>query len=236
MDNICTSELRVIQKKDASITVQVCYTHYNHGKEFRGTWLTLERRRWVDLQLSAGTRDSIYESLRNSVVNGRNIETRHIRTAFSVDDIKNDDDDHLSLFSWVYEWGAKLETNPILFYKLKGVTNQTEVLNEDDSVVVVQTENQKKMAVEFGGNGVCCFTAKCSSYFVTTLMVIDEFDEGFPMAYCMSNRLNENILKIFFAHLVQNLGELKPAWFAYDSNDAFYAFAEMTGHSPRRLM
>eukprot|EP00794_Sanderia_malayensis_P017679 gene17679-19443_t len=239
IDNNCTAALRVIKKADAPITVEACYTHYGHSRDFRGVWLSMDKRRLIETKKQNGTRGEVFKELRDSlIVRGKHCtESRPMRTVFGVDDVMKHNDDHLSLLNWIVEWDDS-GVNPVIYYKLKNIEHAMEEMAADDFIIVLQSELQKKMAVQFSHYGLCCVSVQCSSYVLTSLVVIDDFNDGHPVACCISNCTDDATMRIFFTQVQQNVGELKPAWFAcdYSINDFYEVFTEITNSNPRRLL
>ena len=237
MNNCCTSAIRVSIEENKSLQVEVCYTHYQHGREFREQWLSLDRRRTVMSMMSESTRDTILTNARNVLTKEQKTVTfQPMRTVFGIDDVMRHVNDHVSLSRWIAEWN-RLGLNPVLFHKRKGTESPYGDLGIEDFVVVIQSEIQKKLMLKFGESGLLCLSVPCAAYVLTSLCVIDEFGEGLPVAVCMSNRIDDVIVRIFFSKVKENVGELKPAWFMSGSHDNFYAtFVQLTGHQPMRFV
>ena len=77
--------------------------------------------------------------------------------------------------------------NPVLVYKRQGEQPPMgcDYLEIDDFVLIIQTELQKQMMREFGKRVVCIdSTHKTTGYdfLLITVMVVDEFGEGYPVA------------------------------------------------------
>eukprot|EP00111_Clytia_hemisphaerica_P013742 TCONS_00040434-protein len=86
-------------------------------------------------------------------------------------------------------------------------------------MIVIQTDHQKYLANEFSKNGVCCdSTHKTNGYdfSLNTLLVVDEFGEGQPIAWCLTNHETYEFISFFFEHVKRNNGNMTPAWFMSD--------------------
>ena len=55
-----------------------------------------------------------------------------------------------------------------------------------------------------------------------TVIVIDEYGEGFPVAWCISNREDQLLLINFFNALRTRVGLIEPAWFMSDLSEQYY--------------
>ena len=59
-------------------------------------------------------------------------------------------------------------------------------------------------------------------FMLITVIVIDEYGEGFPVAWCISNREDQLLLINFFKALRKRVGDLSPAWFMSDLAEQYY--------------
>lgn len=80
-----------------------------------------------------------------------------------------------------------------------------ENLKKDDFVLIIMTDGQKEMLQKFGNDCVCIDgTHGLNSYGfqLITLLVLDDMREGFPTAFVISNRTDEDVLYIVFATIM----------------------------------
>ena len=56
-----------------------------------------------------------------------------------------------------------------------------------------------------------------------TIVVIDEYGEEFPVAWCISNREERTQLQIFYNEIKEKVGMLTPKWFMSDLADQYYS-------------
>ena len=57
-------------------------------------------------------------------------------------------------------------------------------------MIVLQTELQQQLYMQFAFNGICLDTTHGTNmydFLLTTIMVVDEFGEGQPVGWCLSN-------------------------------------------------
>ena len=108
---------------------------------------------------------------------------------YNIDGMIRHKNDLISLLSWVEEMRC-LEHNPVLLLKrqgyacIEGMDTNGLSLSNDDLLLVVQTQFQKEMLQTFGCHAVCMdSTHKTNAYdfFLTTLLVIDDYGEGIPV-------------------------------------------------------
>ena len=72
------------------------------------------------------------------------------------------------------------------------------------------------------------------SYHVTLLTVLatDELGEGFPVAWCISNREIQFVMMNFFQALKSEVGTLPLEWFMSDLSERFYKWWVATFNKP----
>ena len=102
--------------------------------------------------------------------------------------------------------------NPVLLYKQQGnaTTSQCPNLTEKDFILVLQTPSQAEMLCKCGHNKIICVdgTHGTNSYDfnLTTVLVVDEFGEGYPTAWCISNRTDLIARLYYFESIQRNIG------------------------------
>ena len=102
---------------------------------------------------------------------------------------------------WVEEMKSMNDRSPVILYKPQGTTQSSESNNlcDRDFVLAIQTSLQADI-----------------------MMVVDEYGEGFPVAWCISNREDKLLLMNFFNALKMRVGSVEPAWFMSDLTEQYY--------------
>jgi hypothetical protein len=189
------------------VTVDYCTYHYNH--ETRTAFLKIphEVRLAIAKKLEDGVGterilDDIYDSVKTP--NQREIYINHqdIKRQFNIESSSRHSDDQTSVSLLVQEM-KKLTNSPILFYKTQGKVQEEGMDNlaVDDFVLCIQTEFQLEMLKEFGKNTLCIDTTHGTNMYdskLITLVVIDEFGEGVPVGWMLSNREDAAVIRVFF--------------------------------------
>jgi hypothetical protein len=107
-------------------------------------------------------------------------------------------------------------------------------------MVVLQSPFQKVMAQKLASKGVCVDTTHGTTgynFLLTSILVVDEYGEGFPIAWCLSNHEDFTHMCIFYKMVKQNCGILTPRWLMSDLATQFYnAWVGIMGNRPIRLM
>ncbi len=119
--------------------------------------------------------------------------------------------------------------NPVLFYEGQGQTpsKECEQLSANDFAVGIQTPLQADMLMQFSFESVVCVDSTHGTngydFNLVTLVVVDEHGEGFPVAWCISNREDKTLIQIFCDSIKTNIGTLSPKYFMSDLAEQFYS-------------
>lgn len=216
------------------MSAKVCSTHYGHTQSLGYLRLSQNVRKNVADKLSQGIPpDRIINDIRGSVdtsfsrthmINKK--DATNIERAFGLKvPVQHHPDDATSTKLWVEEIKKKGKANPVLFYKQQGISYDN--FNAEDFVLVLQTPLQSLLLQKFGTNIVCIdSTYKITGYqfILITVLVVDEFGEGYPVSWCISNREDEVVMKKFYSCLRERAGDnVCPKWVMTDDADQFYA-------------
>ena len=92
-----------------------------------------------------------------------------------------------------------------------------------------------------GHNKIVCVDATHSTngynFLLIAVLVMDEFGEGFQVAWCYSNREDSVILNIFFQHIKNKVGNIHPEWFmSDDANQYNKCWSQVFKRQPKRLL
>ncbi|KAJ8978145.1 hypothetical protein NQ317_016847 [Molorchus minor] len=116
----------------------------------------------------------------------------NIKRSYSVEtrDGRRHQNGAMSLELWVQECKAmSCEENSVIFYKRQGEVS--DVLEEHDFCLVIMNRFQQMMLKKIGSNVICIDGTHGLNHYefeLTTIMVIDEFGQGFPTAFMFSNK------------------------------------------------
>ncbi|KFM75120.1 hypothetical protein X975_17584, partial [Stegodyphus mimosarum] len=108
---------------------------------------------------------------------------------------------------------SQMEFNPVLMYKRQGEKYAN--VNENDFMLAIMTEFQKKMLIEFGNDRICIDSTHGISAYgfeLVTLLVVDKYEEGIPVAFLISSTVSEKILVNFF-NCIKKIIDIKPKVF-----------------------
>ena len=85
------------------------------------------------------------------------------------------------------------------FYKTQ--SEEQKLLDVQDFLLCLQTRFQKEML--YHSKMMCIdFTYKTTEqdFYLTSILVIDDYEEAIPVAWAISNREDADIMEIFFKH------------------------------------
>ena len=105
---------------------------------------------------------------------------------------------------------------------------------------MIQTEFQRDMLYAHVKNGICVdATYKINDYDfnLITFMVLDDFQEGIPVAWALSNREDKPVV-INILHAIKEVcGSLKPSWFMSDMAPQYFsAWEEVFGQNTTKQL
>ena len=145
-------------------------------------------------------RDSICEDVKREHLLTRQ-DILNIRRQYNIEGIQRHNNDHTSLRAWVEELRS-LPYDPIIIFKQQGDTQAKEMddIGDEDFLLAIQTEFQHDMMQAFGNNIICVDSTHETimyDFFLITVLIVDEFGEGTPVAWPISNREDGCILTQF---------------------------------------
>lgn len=78
---------------------------------------------------------------------------------------------------------------------------------------------------EFAKDGICGDATRGTNeykFLLTTMIVIDEYGEGQPVGWMISNHVRNEFLELIFETIKTNSGEIHPKWIMSDLSTSFY--------------
>ncbi|XP_035205396.1 uncharacterized protein LOC118180399 [Stegodyphus dumicola] len=173
----------------------------------------------------------ILDSTRNSIK--EDIYREHLLTKKDIHNISNsycignDEQYHptdaVSLRIWIEKMKC-LDDNPVLFVKFQGEAADQH-LEISDFCIIIMTNVQKHMLLKFGSDSICIDSTHGTNAYdfqLSTVLVIDEFNSGFPAAFCLSNRVNLGSMQKFFQCIRDKVGLLSVNCFMSDDAPVYY--------------
>ena len=161
-------------------------------------------------------------------------DIRNIEKSFGLNiDGQKHNDDATSVKLWVEEMKCQGESNPVLLYDHND--------SSDDFIIVLQSTLQAEMLKHLASQKVVCIDdthgTNAYNFYLSSLMVIDEFGEGFVVAWSICNKNDTVVLQRFFEAIKGNVGEIDPLWFMSDDADQFYnAWIRTFQYKPKKIL
>ena len=241
----CTAFLTA--RKDlvnGSVSIQYCPYHIGHSLKLCHLRLSKDLKTQVAGKLAQGLEpQQILDDLRATMtdVNRDSLVTKkditNIRKQFKLSGLQKRSDEAAGTDSWVEELSKEAD-NPVVFYKPEGGAHP--LLGDEDFLVCVQTAFQKNMMVKHALKVICIDSRRMvlsqGDVVLTTLLVIDEFEEALPVAWAVSNREDSEMFKLFFDTLKGSCKrDFKVDIFMSDqSNSSCSAWSEVFSESPEK--
>ncbi|KAJ8932511.1 hypothetical protein NQ314_014603 [Rhamnusium bicolor] len=233
MGSCCTSQIKLVKKNDG-LTIKWVKTHYGHTTDLQHIRIPKEDRQIVASKLVNGvtlmriletTRDNIEAHLKKvDLLTSKDIH--NIKTSYNIEvsDGRRHANDAISVDLWVEERRSENpEDNPVVYYKKQGESAKN--LQKNDFCLIIMNKSQKVMLEEFGSNIIAIDgTHGLNGYDfeLTTVMVIDEYKQGFPVVLCFATKKDTLIYSILFEKIKLIVGRIVPNTFMSDLAETFY--------------
>ena len=235
MGKYCTAHMRVTHDNNDIVTVNYCKTHYNHNPEDDIGHLRLPEHMKISIaaKLLQGVKvDRILDDIRDLIsdegVHRKNLTTkqdiRNISRQYNIDGIERHSNDHTSVCSWIKEMQS-LEFDPVIIFKEQGIPSCEEGVLPDDFLLALQDQFQLDMMKAFGGNIICIDATHGTNvydYLLITLTVIDDYEEGIPVAWAITTREDMSMIKYFLSSLKKKTGAISPSVFMSDDANQYW--------------
>ena len=227
----CTAFMKTISSKDrGNVVVEACLGHTGHEKKLGHLRIPDQLRQEIAGKLAKGVKiESILDEIRNNAGGGifrdhlvDRKDIINVKHQLNVDLMEKDSKDTKSVDFWVNEL-QNGTFNPVLVYKPQGVNEYS--LPAEDFLLGIQTKYQLDMLKKYGRKIICMdSTHKTNQYDfqLISVLVIDEFGEGVPVAWLISNREDQLVLSPFLAAMATKCGNMETEVFMSDDANNFY--------------
>ncbi|XP_065219226.1 uncharacterized protein LOC135844796 [Planococcus citri] len=240
IDGYCPSELEVTYD-EGGCQVNYVKTHIGHSNEIQRTTLTREQRDALAVQIANGVPfDKIIKDARLSK-NGTSVDRLQLLTRKDLFNIAK----RYSLQQTAVLWDDRgvdtwvNETEGVLFYKPQNKPcPQYPNLLKTDFVLIIMNLCQKEIFADFCHDLVCIdsLTGANDNFDLVTLMVRDNALNGFPCAFLFANRIDQNIMEMFFSLIREKIEPVRVKAVMTDFYDTHHlAWEKVFGAPARRL-
>ncbi|XP_050314961.1 uncharacterized protein LOC126749334 [Anthonomus grandis grandis] len=229
----CTSQIKVVYKSN-KCSIHWIKTHYNHKAELEHIRLSSRMKNEIAAKLVSGLSDQrVLEINRDKI--GEHLKRIDLLTSKDVDNIKvkynieakygkRHPNDALSVDLWVRECQSKPpHENMVLFYKKQG--EDSEDFRKMDFCLIIMNSFQELMLKKFGNNVIAVDSTHILNNYdfeMSTVMMIDDFGEGVPVAFMFSNRKDTYVYHVFFKTIMTRVGKINARTFMSDLAESLY--------------
>ena len=235
INGYCPAKIELMILPSGELKVEFFKTHVGHQNDLGRMRLSKHERAEVSKSIQMKIPfDNILDRIRSSISSDE-VERLHLLTTKDLHNIARDynliaegvrhNNDSTSVHSWVQE--MQDTGNIIIFYKTQGsISNEFPQLKDDDFILILMNDSQREVLERFGKKCVCMdSTHGLNSYEfeLTTLLVLDDLNQGFPCAFMFSNRTDSEMLEVLLLCIRNVIGDrLKTSVFMSDMADEFF--------------
>lgn len=248
--------MMTVEMMGNKLSVSYQKIHHGHDDNIGRLNMTPKERLVIAEKLRLGVPiDKVLDDIRDnardcvSAINMLDMKDLHnIKRDFGLFEGRYDPDDFTSVHKFV-EVLKKQDDNPIRFYRCPKVQEEAE--NRATSLLLVlSTDFQLDMLLKLGDGerGVIFLDSthgtNSYNYQLTTIVVMDEFGNGLPTAFCLSSDSSAiewetffNVIKEAISKKTKCEKKIQPRAFMTDNDPSFYnAWAKVMGEIPNRLL
>ena len=152
------------------------------------------------------------------------LDLRNIKHQYNISCMQKDNYNANSVLLWVAEM-ERGEHNPVLVFKSQGEKSNYSGIEMNDFLLGLQTEFQQEMFTKYARKLVCVdATHGTNSYGfqLIKVLVIDDYDEGIPVAWLISNKVSADVPRVFFKSIRERCGDVTTEVFMSDDTDAYH--------------
>lgn len=236
INGYCPASIKLIHYNNGLCYIHNIETHVGHSPDNNLEYLPLtkEDREQIASQIANKVPfEDILDSIRNSSTNS-DVERIHlisrkdlynIQKSFNLSsDLTNSSIDEISLESWVN--ALKNDNDCVIFYKPQGIVMDDHPLFEnEDFILMIMTSVQCELLNKYGKHCICldrALSVNGYNFELHTLLILDDISEGMPCAFCISNRSDQEVFKLFFWSIKEQTGIIQTKIFMSDANDSYF--------------
>lgn len=138
-----------------------------------------------------------------------------------IDEAIRDQNDAISVDMWVQD------SSNVILYKKQGEIDTANVFKKEDFLLAFMTTSQTELLRKFGNEGIICMDATHATnpydFKLITILTVDDFEEGFPVAFLFSNREDYTALKYFMSAVKDKAGDVAAKTFMSDDAEQYFA-------------
>ncbi len=232
----CIAHMKVVEDTiTGTIKVHYCSTHNTHSIEIAHLPIPPSVKSKIASKLHDGVDiEKILDDVRDDTLStgiGREQllsrqDIQNILRHLDLGSVTKHKNDHTSTCAWVEELQQQAY-NPVLIFKPQGAEQPDNIdnLSKDDFLLGLQTEFQRDDMQRYG-NSVIMMDATHGTtqydFLLISILVLDEFGAGLPVASAISNREDSTLLTEFLKAVHKRVGDLTPTCFMSDCAEQYY--------------
>ncbi|XP_063921905.1 uncharacterized protein LOC135136511 isoform X1 [Zophobas morio] len=242
---VCPSKLIVKIYNDGKITVDYWKTHVGHQKdELRSKHLSAVEKNMVIEKLKSGVSvDRILEDARKlempkleriNLLNRKDVA--YLSTKHNIEG-RRDKNEMVAAALKVREWNREGK-NFAFFFKPEGETH--DILKKEDFALAFMNSAMEDKLRNF--TTIVCMDGTHGTnkkgLDLTIMLIKDDRNAGFPVAFFLSNRLDQQVQEVFLGALrIKMQQDIKPEYFMSDDDPKYYnAWIKVMTNKPQRLL
>lgn len=245
----CPAWINATLHKKGNCDIIFQETHVGHECDLGHLFLKRNEREIIAAKMSlkipfSQILDDVQDSLHNSQLERIHLLTKkdlyNIEKSFNLQStVVRHHNDAISVDSWVSQLK---NTGCILFYKPQDALSKIhQQLKNEDFVLIFMNAGQEEVLRKYGSDTICVDGTHGLNQYdfeLHTLLVLDDMREGFPCAFCISNRSDEEVMSIFFKYVRERMeNEIHCKVFMSDMANAYYnAWLKIMGPAQFRFV
>ncbi|XP_050503242.1 uncharacterized protein LOC126882376 [Diabrotica virgifera virgifera] len=241
---VCPSRLICKQRDQGQVSVSYWKTHAGHEEELRAMHLSKAEEKMLVEKLTAGVppsrilKDSrkleIPQLDRLAVSTSKDLV--NLSTKYNIHK-KRDQNDMVAVALKVQEWNTNNKNYAFLFKK-EG--EEHDVLRTEDFAIGFMNKIMEDKLREFP-NIICVDGTHGTNkrrMDLTIMLIKDDRNQGFPVAFLLSNRLDQRVQEVFLGALKNRMKtEIRADHFMSDDDPKYYnAWVNTMGNQPNKLL
>ncbi|GFV78777.1 MULE domain-containing protein [Trichonephila clavipes] len=230
----CPAVIKVRQSTE-NVVVHYFSKHQNHETQLEHLRLSESDRTAIAGKLKEGVSKKFFlQDIREEITvdSGRKMliekkDIHNIKRDFNINGyVKRHEIDAVSVKLWTEEMKNNGE-NCIVYFKEQGQSGNDYCLKDEDFVLVIMTDFQKEMIIKYGKDKICIdgthgLNKHSYDFYLFSVLVVDEHENGIPVAFCFSNRSFEEVFRIYFSAIKNAVGKIETTTFMTDDAPEFY--------------
>jgi len=249
----CIAHIKAIQNTlTDEIVVEYCSTHNSHDLNLCHLPVPEDIKHFIAAKLQDGVSlDRILDDVRNNSTSP-GVGRQHLVTKQDINNIKRklnlqcvqkNPNDLMSVFTWVQELKS-LPYNPIVVFKPQEEESSLHIpsgsLTNNTFLLGIQTEYQRDAMQHYGNKLICMDSTHGTNiydFLLISIIVVDDYGEGLPVAWAISNHEDTCVLLHFLQALKTKVNEIHPTIFMSDDAQQYYtAWCTVFGGTPPKLL